>query len=56
VLENYLKNGIILKDSKRYGGIMSSLITDINFDCKNEILIGTEGNVMYNKIQYYTYA
>jgi len=50
VLEKNFKNAIVLKDSDQYGGIMSCLIADINFDSKNEILIGTHGKYILSYV------
>ncbi|XP_025422864.1 KICSTOR complex protein kaptin-like isoform X2 [Sipha flava] len=44
VLKNNLKNAITLTNSNRHQAIICALITDVNFDSKNEILIGTYGN------------
>lgn len=46
VLENNLRNAITLTDSNRHQAIVCALITDVNFDSKNEILLGTYGNVI----------
>lgn len=50
VLKNNIENGIILSNSKRNQAIVCSLIADVNFDTKNEILLGTRENVMYLEI------
>lgn len=49
VLKNDLRNAITLTDSNRHQAIVCALITDVNFDSKNEILLGTYGNVIYIK-------
>jgi hypothetical protein len=46
VLENNLRSAITLTDSNRHQAIVCALITDVNFDSKNEILLGTYGNVI----------
>lgn len=48
VLKNNLENGIILSNSNRYQAIVCSLIADVNFDTKNEILLGTRENVIHH--------
>lgn len=53
VLKNNLDKGIILSNSKRHQAIVCSLIADVNLDTKNEILIGTRENVIYN--EYFTF-
>lgn len=50
MLKNNLKSAITLTDSDRHQAIVCALITDVNFDSKNEILLGTYGNVMLIKI------
>jgi len=47
VLKNDLRNAITLTDSNRHQAIVCALITDVNFDSKNEILLGTYGNVIF---------
>jgi len=54
ILEYHLKKAIILEESNQYGGILSSQIMDINFDSKNEILIGTKEKVIYSKTYFTT--
>lgn len=41
-----MKSGTILTNSDKYKGILTSLIADVNFDSKNEIMLGTHGNVI----------
>lgn len=53
VLKNHLGCGFILPNSGNYNAISTSLIADINFDSQNEILLGTQGNVMIMKICNY---
>ncbi|XP_025193865.1 KICSTOR complex protein kaptin-like [Melanaphis sacchari] len=50
VLENNLRNAITLTDSNRHQAIVCALITDVNFDSKNEILLGTYGNYILNYV------
>lgn len=52
VLEKFLSKGKMLKRfSRRLGEVnMTSVVADVNFDSKNEILIGTSGNVIYTKV------
>lgn len=45
-MKNDLRNAITLTDSNRHQAIVCALITDVNFDSKNEILLGTYGNVI----------
>lgn len=47
VLQNNLKKAIKLKNSNKHRAIVTALIADVNFDSKNEILLGTYGNVLY---------
>lgn len=37
---------ITLTNSNRHQAIVTALITDVNFDSRNEILLGTYGNVI----------
>ncbi|XP_015364047.1 PREDICTED: kaptin-like isoform X2 [Diuraphis noxia] len=50
VLNNDLRNAITLTDSNRHQAIACALITDVNFDSKNEILLGTYGNYILNYV------
>ncbi|KAL5240192.1 hypothetical protein ACI65C_007603 [Semiaphis heraclei] len=50
VLKNDLRNAITLTDSNRHQAIVCALITDVNFDSKNEILLGTYGNYILNYV------
>jgi len=49
VLEKHLKEPVTLIEIGRGQAVTTSLITDINFDSKNEILLGTHENVIYIK-------
>lgn len=50
MLKNHLKRGRLLPNTDGHQIVSTSLIADINFDSKNEILLGTTDNVMYFKI------
>lgn len=45
MLKKNLKQPIQLVDNDRRQTVVTSLITDVNFDSKNEILLGTHENV-----------
>lgn len=49
VLKNNLEKGIILSNGSRQQAVVCSLIADVNFDSKNEILLGTHENVIFIK-------
>lgn len=49
VVEKQLTESLMLIDIGRKQAVMTSLITDINFDSKNEILLGTYEHVKYIK-------
>lgn len=50
MLKEDLKSAITLTDSNRHQAIVCALITDVNFDSKNEILLGTYGNYILNYV------
>lgn len=45
VLQSGLEDQVVLPLSDQYDSVLCALVTDVNFDCEPEILLGTYGQV-----------
>lgn len=45
MLQNGLEDQLVLPLSDQYDSVLCALVTDVNFDCEPEILLGTYGQV-----------
>ena len=53
VVEKGFSDPIVLPDSDQYDSVLCTTVADVDFDGKNEILIGTYGQVSVCNITYW---